>query len=74
MMHPVVEEIEKDFTGKVEVRKIEIDNPVNSTLVEKYQISAIPTFIIEKDNSLVGQFVGAQPKSTLVEALNKALS
>lgn len=74
MMLPVVEELEKEFAGKIEVRKIELDNPVNHSLIEQYQISSIPTFIIERDGQLVSQFMGMQSKNTLAEALNKAIS
>lgn len=74
MMMPVIEEIENELSGKIEVRKIELDNPVNHSLIEQYQISSIPTFVVEKDGQLVSQFIGMQSKNTLVEALNKALS
>ncbi|KKU43057.1 MAG: hypothetical protein UX60_C0038G0004 [Berkelbacteria bacterium GW2011_GWA2_46_7] len=43
-------------------------------MVEKYQIGAMPTYIIEKKDQVVNSFVGAQSKVALVSALDQALS
>lgn len=73
VMHPIVEEIEKEFAGKVKVVKINVDEPSNQAIVEQYQIGAMPTFIIEKDGQVISSFVGAQSKSALTNALNSSL-
>lgn len=73
IMHPIVEEIEKEFAGKVTLEKVDVDAPENQTKVEEYQIGAMPTFIIEKNGQVVEQFVGAQSKTTLVNALKATL-
>ena len=74
VMHPVVEEIEKAYAGKVKVIKINVDEPTSQAMVEKYQIGAMPTYIIEKKGQVVNSFVGAQSKANLVNALNLALA
>ena len=74
VMHPIVEELEKEFAGKVKVVKINVDEPSNQAMVEQYQIGAMPTYIIEKSGQVINSFVGAQSKSTLVNALNQSLS
>ena len=74
VMHPIVEEIEKEFGGKIKVVKINVDEPSNQAMVEKYQIGAMPTYIIEKKDQVVNSFVGAQSKVVLVSALDQALS
>jgi len=73
IMHPIIEEIEKEFSGKVKVVKINVDEPTSQKMVEQYQIGAMPTYIIEKKGQVVNSFVGAQGKTKLVEALNQAL-
>ena len=73
IMHPIVEEIEKTFVGKVKIVKVNVDEAENQAMIEKYQIGAMPTYVIEKDGQVVNSFVGAQSKTILVNALNKAL-
>lgn len=74
IMHPIVEEIEKTYQGKVEVLKYNVDENENAELVQKYQVQAMPTYIIEKDGQVVQQFVGAQSKSAITNALDAALN
>jgi len=56
------------------IEKHNMDEAQNQPLVEQYQVMAIPTYIIEKDGAVVDQFVGAQHKRTLTDALDKALA
>jgi thioredoxin 1 len=72
-MHPIVEEIEKEFAGKVKVVKVNVDEPSSQAMVEQYQIGAMPTYIIEKKGQVLNSFVGAQSKTVLTNALNQAV-
>ena len=74
IMNPIIEEIEKEYTGKVGIVKVNVDEPASLPLVERYQVGAMPTYIIESDNQVFRQFVGAQNKRTLTEALDQALT
>ncbi|MDP3993205.1 MAG: thioredoxin [bacterium] len=74
VMHPIVEEIEKEFAGKIKVVKVNVDEPSSQAMVEQYQIGAMPTYIIEKKGQVLNSFVGAQSKTVLVNSLNQALS
>lgn len=74
IMHPIIEEIEKEYAGKVKVVKINVDEPASQTMVEKYQVGAMPTYIIEHKGQVVNQFVGSQSKTTLTNNLNQLLS
>jgi thioredoxin 1 len=74
IMNPILEEIEKQYEGKITVEKHNMDEAQNQQLVEQYQVMAIPTYIIEKDGAVADQFVGAQHKKTLTDALDKALA
>lgn len=73
VMHPIVEEIEKEFAGKIKVVKVNVDEPNNQAIIEQYQIGAMPTYIIEKKGQVLNSFVGAQSKTVLVNALNQAV-
>lgn len=73
VMNPIIEELEQEYAGKITVEKINVDAPENQALVAKYQVMAMPTYFVEKDNQVVEQFVGAQSKKTLVDSINKAL-
>lgn len=73
VMHPIVEEIEKEFAGKIKVVKVNVDEPNNQAIIEQYQIGAMPTYIIEKKGRVLNSFVGAQSKTVLVNALNQAI-
>jgi len=72
-MHPIIEELEKEYAERVQVLKYNVDEPTNQAMIEKYQIGAMPTYIVEKDSDIFRQFVGAQSKRVLVEALEEAL-
>lgn len=72
IMEPIIEEVAKEYSGKVKVGKINVDE--NQVLSSQYGIMSIPTILIFKAGKIVGQIVGARPKSDLTEALNKTLA
>lgn len=72
-MNPILEEIEKVYAGRIVVEKYDVDDEKNQAIVQKYQVMAMPTYFIEKDGQVVEQFIGAQAKSILSAALDKAL-
>ena len=63
MIAPVVEELAKEYAGKVVFGKLNTDE--NQTIAARYGISAIPTMIFFKKGKPVDQIVGALPKSEL---------
>jgi len=73
IMHPIIDEIEREFAGKITVERVDVDAPENQAKVEAYQVGAMPTYIIEKDGQVIEQFVGAQSRTTLTNALKAAL-
>jgi len=68
-MGPVIDELAKEFEGKAKIGKVNIDE--NREIAEKYGIMSIPAIFVFKDGKVVEQFVGAQVKEKLVEALNR---
>ncbi len=67
MVSPVVEELAKDYQGKITFGKLDVDN--NQSVAMKYNIMSIPTLLIFKDWQLIDQIVGAMPKSQLEQRL-----
>lgn len=68
IMEPVLEEIEKEFAGKIEIVKINVDEkPAEAS---KYGVMSIPTYIVLKDGKEVGRRVGVTPKVELVKMLS----
>jgi thioredoxin 1 len=64
---PVVEEIAKEYDGKLKVGKMDVDN--NSQTPLTYGIRSIPTLMVFKGGKVVEQIVGAMPKKTLLDKL-----
>lgn len=71
MVAPVVEELAKDYTGKIVFGKLNTDE--NRTSADKYNIMSIPTLLVFKNGKLVDQVVGAMPKDILEPMITKHL-
>ncbi|MBN1923137.1 MAG: thioredoxin [Nanoarchaeota archaeon] len=69
MLKPVIEELEKEFKGKVEFKNINVDE--DKTDAMKYGVRSIPTIVIEKDGKMVESFIGVQTKTALKNVLDK---
>lgn len=71
MIGPIVEELAGDYTGKVKVAKMNVDE--NQNTPSKYGIRGIPTVILFKNGELAEQVVGAVPKSKLTTMIDSHL-
>lgn len=71
MVGPIVEDIASEYQDQVKVVKFNVDE--SSDIASQYGIRSIPTLMIFKAGQPVETLVGASPKSTLVEALDKHL-
>jgi thioredoxin 1 len=71
MVHPILEEIAKEYAGKLKVGKLNVDQ--NSQTAAKYGIMSIPSLLIFNGGKVVDQIVGAVPKRHFVEKLDKIL-
>lgn len=69
MVAPVVEEIAKQYEGKMKVVKVNTDE--NPSVASQYGIRSIPTLMIFKGGQKVDMVVGAVPKSTLSTTIEK---
>jgi thioredoxin 1 len=71
MVAPVVDEIAAQYEGKIKVVKLNTDE--NPGVASKFGIRSIPTLMIFKGGQRVDMVVGAVPKSTLSNTLDKHL-
>ena len=60
---PVVEELSKEYNGKVNVGKVNVDQ--NPNLSINYGITSIPAILFIKGGKVVDKQIGAVPKSVL---------
>ena len=68
---PTIEEIADDYTGKVKVGKLNVDQNQNTAM--QYGVRSIPTLLIMKSGEVVSQIVGAVPKENITKALDEIL-
>ncbi|PIA55338.1 hypothetical protein AQUCO_00800230v1 [Aquilegia coerulea] len=71
MIHPVVDELAKEFAGKLKCFKLNTDD--NPSIATQYAIRSIPTVILFKNGEKKDTVVGAVPKSTLTTSIEKFL-
>ena len=71
MVAPVVDEIGKQYQGQIKVYKVNTDD--NPNIASKYGIRSIPTLMIFKQGERVDMVVGAVPKTTLANTIEKYL-
>ena len=67
MIAPFIEEIAKEYEGKIKVGKINVDD--EGELAVKFGIMSIPTVMVIKDGNVVNTAVGYRSKEQLVELL-----
>ena len=65
MIAPFVEELAKEYDGKLKVAKMDVD--ANPQTAMKFGIRSIPTLMVFKGGQVVEQIIGAVPKRHLVE-------
>ncbi|RIH92286.1 thioredoxin [Meiothermus granaticius] len=72
MVAPVLEEIARDYAGKIKIVKLNVDHhPLASSA---YSVSSIPTLMLFKNGQPVDRIVGALPKGALLQRLMPHLS
>jgi len=71
VVSPIVEELAKDYQGKLKVGKVNVDE--NNSLAQRFSIMSIPTLKFFKNGKPVGEIIGAAPKSTIETEIKKYL-
>ncbi|NDV70104.1 thioredoxin [Dysgonomonas sp. 25] len=71
-MNPVLEELAKEYKGKVKIAKLDIDS--NKQFATRQGIQSIPTMILYRDGKEIGRAVGIVSKQELAKALDEQLA
>ena len=71
MMLPIIEDVAKDFSGKVKFGKVNVGE--YPEIANKYKINSIPHFIIFKKGEIVEEFSGAISQDELEEKINSLI-
>lgn len=69
MVAPIIEELAREYTGKVVFAKLNTDE--NVEIAQRFGISAIPTVIFFKNGKAVDQIIGALPKAEFKRWIDK---
>ncbi len=68
---PAVEELAKQYRGKVKVAKMDVDE--HQQVPQQYGIRSIPTLLLFKGGRVVDTIVGAVPKTKLEDSIKKVI-
>lgn len=71
MIAPVVDELAKEYTGKITCFKLNTDDC--PSIATQYGIRSIPTVLFFKNGERKESIIGAVPKSTLTASIEKYL-
>lgn len=66
---PTIDALADEYKGKLKVCKVDVDH--NQIVAQQYMISSIPRLLIFKGGKVVGQLVGAVPRSKIEAELQK---
>ncbi|MBI5630911.1 MAG: thioredoxin [Elusimicrobia bacterium] len=72
MLAPLVEELAKEYAGKIKVAKINTDEHPNAA--GRFKISAIPTLLFFKGGKVAEQMVGVHSKAEIKKTLDSLLA
>jgi thioredoxin 1 len=67
MMEPVLEQVAKEYNGKVKFCKLNVDEEPD--LSSRYKIFNIPAFLVFSKGEIVNQRVGAGSKEAIVKLI-----
>lgn len=71
MLGPVIEEIAKEYAGKLKVCKLDVDQAPSAA--GQYGVQSIPTVMVFNKGKQVTQTLGAQPKVNIVKLFEDLL-
>ena len=71
MIAPILDEVAKDYNGKLKVAKLNIDE--NQETPAKYGIRGIPTLMLFKNGNIEATKVGALSRSQLISFIDNNL-
>jgi len=71
MIVPILEEIANDYSGKIKVAKLDVDE--NMPTATRFNVMNIPTLILFKDGKEKTRIVGVAPKEEIARKIDEVL-
>ncbi len=65
MIAPALEEIAKDYEGKIKVGKVNVDEA--GEIAQRYSVMSIPTLMVFDKGKVMSKIVGALPKEEIIK-------
>ena len=72
MMGPILEEMAKEFEGKIAVCKVNVDE--NPNISGKYEILSIQALKFFKNGEVVDEMVGLQPREVMADKIKSLIN
>src|SRR5215207_5034691 len=72
VLAPQVDAVAEQYAGRIRVGQCDVDQ--NVLTATRYLIRSMPTLLMFKDGAVVGQIVGAVPRSKIEALVEKALT
>ncbi len=72
MIEPIVEEIGKEYSGKIKVVRVNVDD--NQNIAIQYGIMSIPTLMVFVNGKVEEQIVGAVPKRVILSKIQRFIT
>lgn len=67
-LSPTLEELSKDFEGKVKIIKVNVDN--QPEIAQRFSIRSIPTIVFFKNQKAIETIIGARTKDELQKKIS----
>lgn len=71
MVAPTVDQLAREFSGKVRVGKLNVDE--NQMTAARFNVQSIPTLLILKSGKEIDRIIGVQSKEAIVQRVEKYL-
>jgi len=68
---PSVEQLAAEYAGKARVFKLDVD--ADPAIASQYGVMSIPALLVFKGGKVVDQMVGAAPKATIAQLIDRSL-
>jgi len=74
-LEPIINEAKRRFGNRIEFVTVDVDDPSNEPLVEKFNVSPIPTIVFVRPNGQVADYsVGYAGVAGMIRGMSKLLT
>lgn len=74
MMAPILDELAAEFSGKLKIGKLDVEEMAHAEIAGQYSIQSIPNMKLFKAGKIVNEFIGYREKETFSKELTEAIS